>query len=115
MTGLIALLVGASVGASVALAYRRRTLGRLIRQVAGFRDTLDQAAVDAALADWCRHMNLTVIGVSGAEFTTSLAQLHESEAPTMRSWNVPISVTVWSDRESDLIVPGRDGGGQLRG
>lgn len=55
-----------------------------------------QAAVDGPLAQWCRTTNLTVITVTGTEFTIPLAELQQSANP-FRSWNVPVSVALWSD------------------
>lgn len=51
---------------------------------------------DVELLEWCRHMSLTVITHTGATFSTTLPELARSEAPTFRSWNVPVQVIVWS-------------------
>lgn len=59
---------------------------------------------DAVLADWCRHMSLTVVTVSGAVFSTTFAELQSSEAPMFRNWNVPTQVTVWSDQADDTLL-----------
>lgn len=59
---------------------------------------------DAVLAEWCRHMSLTVITVTGAVFSTTLGELQASEAPTFRTWNVPTSVTIWSDQADEALT-----------
>lgn len=51
---------------------------------------------DAALAEWCRHMSLTVVTVTGSVFSTTFAELQASEVSEFRNWNVPLQVTVWS-------------------
>lgn len=58
--------------------------------------------LDAPLAEWCRHMSLTVVTVTGSVYSTTFAELQASEVPNIRNWNVPIQVTVWSDLEDDL-------------
>lgn len=65
-------------------------------------------AEDLALADWCRHMHITVITVTGTEFSMNLAAMRNSDASDFRSWNVPVSVTLWSDRYDPAdIIPER--------
>lgn len=110
MSGLIALVVGASLGTTVTLAYRRRTLGRLLRKVAVMSSTLEVITKDAVLADWCRHMQLTVVTVSGKVFSSSLADLQASEVPDYRNWNVPVQVVLWSvlDEHAAKIAPKPD-------
>lgn len=56
---------------------------------------------DAALAEWCRHMSLTVITVSGSVFTITFEELQASAEPEFRNWHVPVQVTVWSDLLAD--------------
>ena len=56
---------------------------------------------DRALADWCRHMSLTVVTHTGSVYSTTLAELNASEASDFRNWNVPIQITLWSDLDDD--------------
>jgi hypothetical protein len=73
--------------------YRRRLRRATDRMV----EATARAGADAPLAEWCRHMNLTVITHTGTVFATTFAELQASEAPTFRNWNVPVQATVWSD------------------
>jgi len=68
------------------------------------RALLRQSAEDAPLAEWCRHMSLTIVTVSGSVFSTTLAELQSSEAPTFRQWNVPTQVTLWSDLADEELT-----------
>jgi len=81
------------------MRHQRRKLQAATREM---RAQLD--GQDAALAEWCRHMSLTVITVTGAVFSTTFAELQASEAPTFRQWNVPTSVTVWSDLADEELT-----------
>lgn len=113
MTGLIALIVGASGGASLGLLYRRRVLGGLLREIAAMQHSVARAAMDAPLAEWCRHMSVTVVAHSGAVFSSTFAELQASEAPLLRQWSIPVSVTIWSDLDHDFAdhVPEPDRSG----
>jgi hypothetical protein len=59
---------------------------------------------DTILAEWCRHMSLTVLTVSGAVFSTTFGELAASDDPSFRTWNVPLQVTVWSDQADDVLT-----------
>jgi hypothetical protein len=76
-------------------AYYGRKLRRAIRAHSA---ELPSVYTNRVLADWCRNTNLTVIAVTGTEFTMSLADLANSEHP-YRSWNVPVSAAVWSEKD----------------
>lgn len=104
MTALIALIVGASVGASGGLLYRRRVLGGLLREIAVMQREVAQAAMDAPLAEWCRHMSVTVVAHNGAVFTSTFAELQASQAPLCRQWSIPVSVTIESDLDDAASV-----------
>jgi hypothetical protein len=71
---------------------------------ADMRGKLVDHGQDAPLAEWCRHMSLTVITVTGAVFSTTFAELQASEAPTFRQWNVPTQVVVWSDLADEELT-----------
>lgn len=90
-----------SVVATLWLQVRRNRRVRLAGQVLG------RACEDAPLAQWCRHMSLTVVTHTGTVFSTSLAELAVSDAPEFRSWNVPIQVCLWSDLDdyAASVVP----------
>ena len=92
-------VVAISVGHT---AYYGRKLRRAIRAHSA---ELPAIYANRDLADWCRQTNLTVIAVTGTEFTTSLADLANSAHP-YRSWNVPVSAAVWSAK--DLTPPTPD-------
>jgi len=70
--------------------------------------TAAQGALDAPLADWCRHTHLTVVTHTGTDFTVRLAELQADEQVTGRSafrtWNVPVSITVWSDTDEEAVA-----------
>lgn len=65
------------------------------------RAAIAQAGADAPLADWCRHMSLTVWTHTGSVFQTTFAELQASEHAAFRNWNVPIQVSIWSDQVDD--------------
>jgi hypothetical protein len=67
---------------------------------AALRETARHTNADRALADWCRHTHVTVITHTGTEFTISLAELQANANPS-RSWNVPVSVAIWSTLAQD--------------
>lgn len=72
------------------------------------REKLQEHRQDAPLAEWARHMSLTVVTVTGAVFSTTFAELQASDVPEFRNWNVPQQVTVWSDladEELKEVVP----------
>lgn len=77
---------------------------KLQAATADMRARLDDRGSDGALAEWARHMSLTVITVTGAVFSTTFAELQASEAPTFRQWNVPTNVTVWSDLADEELT-----------
>ena len=68
---------------------------------AAIRDVQRSGNADRALADWCRHTHVTVITHTGTEFTISLAELQANANPS-RSWNVPVSVAIWSTLAQDI-------------
>lgn len=74
------------------------------RYITARRRLLRTLAEDAALAEWCRHMSLTVVTHTGTVFSTTLPELQASEAPLFRSWNVPVQVTMWSDLLDDDLI-----------
>jgi hypothetical protein len=78
------------------LHYRRRT----VEASTTLHERLDQ---DAPLAAWCRRMRLTVVTHTGWEFTMTLAEIHESEAPDVREWNLPIRVVLEDDIERNGV------------
>ena len=75
---------------------------KLSAATSDMRERLDATTPDHVLATWCRQTNLTVIAVTGTEFTISLADLANSPHP-YRSWNVPVSAAIWSAK--DLTPP----------
>lgn len=78
-------------GAALWAFLRTRRLGRLAREL---HLELCKAAEDAALADWAKHTTLSVITVTGAEFTMTLADIRTSEHGALRTWNVPTYVAL---------------------
>lgn len=77
------------------------TIAFYVRKLrAAIRDTQRHTNADRALANWCRHTNVTVITHTGTEFTISLAELQANANPS-RSWNVPVSVAIWSTLAQD--------------
>lgn len=97
---------GALMWVITTLAYVWMRSWRLQLQAAtaDMRAKLVDHEQDAPLAEWCRHMSLTVVTVSGAVFSTTFAELQASEAPTFRNWNVPVQVTVWSDQADEELT-----------
>jgi len=86
----------------------RYWIRRLRMATAEMIDRAESARADAPLAEWCRHMSLTVITHTGTVFSTTFAELQASEAPTFRNWNVPMQITVWSDlADEELIAEAR--------
>ena len=79
-----------------ALMWRRATLDRT---------ALRQSIEDAALADWTRHMAVTVVTHTGGIWSMTLPELQADPHGDFRSWEKPLSVSLWSDRWSDL-APG---------
>lgn len=59
------------------------------------------AGPDGPLADWARTTHLTVVTVTGYVFSMSLAEIRESEFGSYRHWNVPSSITLWSDTDRE--------------
>lgn len=93
---------------AVAYMWMRHWRLQLQEATADMRGKLDAHQQDAPLADWCRHMSLTVITASGTVFSTTFAELQASEVPIFRNWNAPKQVTVWSDQaDEELIVEAR--------
>lgn len=93
-----------------ALAYAFMRHWRLQLQAAthDMRARLDDHKQDAPLAEWARHMSLTVVTHTGTVFSTTFAELAASDVPEFRNWNVPVQVTVWSDladEELREVVP----------
>lgn len=70
--------------------YWRRRLAAATAELGGIIERGDRQ-----VAEWCRNTHLTVITVTGTEITFSLEELRTSEHPS-RSWNVPVSVALWS-------------------
>ena len=106
MTGIWMLASLVCAGASCGFYVKARRAARVMMK------SVQEGAQDAPLAAWCRHMHLTVITVTGTEFTTSLAELQAGEVSTARTWNVPVSVTLWSDLD---VVPAVEPLGKPRG
>ena len=113
--------MNATYGVSLAICWTITAAGwmwmrhwrlKLRRATMQLHHPLDQMVKDADTAEWCRHMSLTVITVSGAVFSTTFAELQASEVPMFRNWHVPTQVTVWSDQAEDILlaaVPARTG------
>jgi hypothetical protein len=57
------------------------------------------ADADHDLAEWARNTTLSVITVTGAQWLSTLSALQESEHGGLRSWNVPVSVSIWDHRD----------------
>lgn len=78
---------------------------RMVRRI---RRTIGAMEDDATLGRWARHMNITVITVTGTEFTTNLAELRTAHASDFRTWNVPVSVTLWHSAYDPAEILGKD-------
>ena len=88
------LLSFGAISVLAALMWRRATLDRT---------ALRQNIEDAALADWTRHMAVTVVTHTGSIWSMTLPELHASEHGDFRSWEKPLSVSIWSDRWSGPV------------
>jgi len=89
---------------TLAYAYMRHWRIQLKAATADLQQKSAQASVDAPLADWCRHMNLTVTAHTGTMFSVTFAELQGSQHPVFRIWNVPKQIIVWSDRaDAELL------------
>lgn len=58
---------------------------------------------DEALLQWIHATRLSVISVSGTHFEMSLAEVHRSDHPGLRTWNVPISVALYDPRDRETL------------
>lgn len=74
---------------------------KLQEATADMRGKLEEHRLDAPLAEWCRHMTLTVWTHTGSVFQQTFAELAASDVPEFRNWNVPIQVSIWSDTVDD--------------
>lgn len=88
-----------AAAAWIMIYYRRKLLAALNDNA----HIATRGGTDAGLAEWCRHMSLTVVTHTGVVFSTTFAELHASPASTFRNWNVPVQVTVWSDLDDEAI------------
>jgi len=89
-----------------ALAYAFMRHWRLQLQAATreMRGQLEQHRQDAPLAEWARHMSLTVVTHTGTVFSSTFPELAASDVPDFRNWNVPVQVTVWSDQADEELT-----------
>lgn len=95
--------VAFSLGSTAGIIYlqvKRTKLGELTRSMTR---QLEQARKDGPLADWARHMSVTVITNTGSSFSTTFAELHTSEARNFRLWNGPLQVSIWHDQDHDTV------------
>jgi len=62
-----------------------------------------QTVDDADLLAWAHCTRLSVIAASGTHFEMSLAELYASDHPSLRTWNLPVSIALYDPRDRETV------------
>lgn len=101
MTGLWWILASTLSGATASMVWLYGRAHMLDGRTRALAHLLAGAGDDAELANWCRHMSLTVVTHTGTVYSTTLEELSASDVPGWRCWNRPMQITVWSDLDEN--------------